>query len=228
MYVYSLQPLRVLRCDLIEGLGNDIDKEAGRRAVCKVIFGGPAVSTTDQTGNLRCGTNWIEYQQGLYVSIGRTRLGNPKPCSNSIYRPHLLLLDLRDELQARIRYVSEPIVFMDKILFTLYSKALGKVVNRICYRHAVLTPGSLTRLSDDSVDLAISINDDVNAIVRLGRFESTISDIISSIDLSNENDAIANSDLQMRKYILKNFTNPKTNSGYEENPILWESLPDAE
>lgn len=233
-YVYSLSPLRILKCDVetdisakvLKKKSKDSDKKdvSAFKKICRVQFKGEAVDSGSQTGALRSGTNWVEHSPGVYFSFARTRIMHGK-CSFAIYRPHLIVMKFNIDIKTgaytdpHLISVSEPITEFDNELFNLYSKK-GLSNGEKCDDQAVLTPGSIshwtgmTQAEDsDIADVIISINDDMTALLRIKGFGQAVQkaiDLAPSIkqsrSISRKGTLVIRAEREMKKFVEKSFS----------------------
>lgn len=226
-YLYSLTPLRILKCEKnpdisqrsVKNLKRDEGVDVtGFKKTCVVKFKGEAVNKGSQTGALRSGTNWLEYAPGVYFSLARTRIMNPK-CSFAFYRPHLIVMkfDINEKTgeyyDPRILYVSDPITKFDERLFALYTKK-GLGSGNSCDDRTVLTPGSISNWNpaEDLIDVVISINDDVNAVMRIEGFGRLIGKALDNEPSAKKSKAMTRkgtlairAEKEMKEYIEKSI-----------------------
>lgn len=189
-YVYSLFPLRIIKCDPKFVANNSSDDL--KSGVCTVKFGGKIVSNDAQTGSLRGGTNWIEHSPGVYFSLGRTRITHRK-CQFAIYRPNLVVLKFKIDPNTaeysnpkKISF-SSAITKFDKALFDLYAKKRPTIDDK-CDDEAILTPGSISQWTGmsaaDVADVVISVNDDMNVMLRIKGFGRAVQNVLDSLKYS--------------------------------------------
>lgn len=230
-YVYSLSPLRILKCSEPENSDSEgsstsesdniKDKVTDHRKICTVQFKGESVHSGSQTGALRSGTNWIEFSPGVFFSFARTRFMHKK-CDYGLYRPHLLVLRFEIDTKAggaytkpRIIYASEPITRFDDEIFNLYVKR-GFASGSKCDDRAVLTPGSITRWTGmdggDVADVIISVNDDINVLLKLEGLGAIVQAALDSEPnlkksrfLARKNAITSKAEREMKKFIEKSF-----------------------
>jgi hypothetical protein len=234
-YVYSLSPLRILKCDVESDISaKDVKKKTKDSAknkdvslykkICRVQFKGEAVDSGSQTGALRSGTNWVEHSPGVYFSFARTRIMHKK-CSFAIYRPHLIVLKFNIDSKSgaysdpHLISVSEPITEYDSKLFELYAKK-GLASGNKCDDEAVLTPGSISRWTgmtqnedSDVADVIISINDDMTALLRIKGFGQAVQEAIDSApsvkqsrSISRKGTLVVRAEREMTKFVEKAFS----------------------
>lgn len=228
-YVYSLAPLRILKCQLpSSGSANAINNAKSQKRedvtdykkICTVQFKGEPVDSGSQTGALRSGTNWVEFSPGVYFSLARTRFMHKK-CSYGLYRPHLIVMrfDVDSKSGAyskpRIIYASEPITRFDDAIFQKYlDRGLGN--GNKCDDRAVLTPGSISQWtgmeSGDQADVIISVNDDLNVMLRFTGFGAAVQAALDaeptmkkSRFMSGKNAVTVKAEREMKKFIEKSF-----------------------
>lgn len=235
-YIYSLSPLRIINCEVESEIISPKEKKKKRKEikkskdissykkVCRVKFNGEPVDSGTQTGALRSGTNWVEHSPGVFFSLARTRIMHEK-CSHAIYRPHLIVLRFNvhsksDEYSdPHIISVSEPIVDFDERLFELYTKK-GMSSGDKCDDQAVLTPGSISNWTgmtkdenSDVADIVISINDDMNAVIRIKGFGQAVQKAIESAPsmkqtrtISKKGTLVVRAEREMKKFVEKSFS----------------------
>lgn len=233
-YIYSLSPLRILKCDTVPEIeaksakkknkGEEKQKDISRhKKTCRVQYKGESVDRGSQTGALRSGTNWVEHSPGVYFSFARTRIMHSK-CAYAIYRPHLIVLKFNIDTKTgeytdpHIISVSEPITEFDRMLFELYAKkGLGN--GEKCDDEAVLTPGSISQWTgmtadenSDIADVIISINDDMSAMLRIKGFGGVVQKAIDSApsmkqvrSISRKGTLAVRAEREMKKFVEKSF-----------------------
>lgn len=249
-YIYSLSPLRILKCEVENGKENIEENPKKKKStsnsdsseskskkkkdvsdykkVCRVQFKGEAVDSGSQTGALRSGTNWVEFSPGVYFSFARTRIMHEK-CSYAIYRPHLIVMKFTIDQKTgaysdpHIISVSDPITEFDDKLFELYTKK-GLASGNKCDDQAVLTPGSIsnwTGMSEgedsDVADVIISINDDMNALLRIKGFGSAVQKALDSAPstikkaraISKKGTLVVRAEKEMKNFVEKSFAKLK-------------------
>ena len=250
-YIYSLSPLRILKCEeeKVEIEDNPKKKKSSSsstsessdskkkkkdvsnyKKVCRVQFKGESVDSGSQTGALRSGTNWVEHSLGVYFSFARTRIMHEK-CSYAIYRPHLIVMkftiDPKTEAYSdpHIISVSDPITEFDDKLFDLYTKK-GLASGNKCDDQAVLTPGSISKWTgmssssenddkenSDIADVVISINDDMNAMLRIKGFGAAVQKALDSAPstikkaraISKKGTLVVRAEKEMKNFVEKSF-----------------------
>ncbi len=232
-YVYSLSPLRIIRCEDSNGQSSTITTSTTPstsssspievtkyKKVCTVQFKGEPVGSGSQTGALRSGTNWIEFSPGVFFSLARTRFMHKK-CKYGLYRPHLLVLrfevDSKDGsyTQPRIIYASEPITRFDDKIFQIYDNR-GLANGDKCDDRAVLTPGSISKWTGmdggDLTDVVISVNDDMNILLKIQGLGAVVQHALDSEpspkksrSLAKKNAVTSKAERQMKKFIEKSF-----------------------
>ena len=235
-YIYSLSPLRILKCEAepesislksvkTKNTVPDKKKDVSTfKNVCRVQFKGEAVDSGSQTGALRSGTNWVEHSPGVYFSFARTRIMHEK-CSHAIYRPHLVVLKFNIDAKSgaysdpHIISVSEPITDFDEKLFNLYAKK-GMSSGNKCDDQAVLTPGSIshwTGMSSDEdsdiADVVISINDDMNVLLKIKGFGQVVQMALDSVpsmkqtrSISKKGILVVRAEREMKNFVEKSFS----------------------
>lgn len=233
-YVYSLSPLRILKCDVESDIYAKNLKDKSKysekkdvsafKRICRVQFKGETVDSGSQTGALRSGTNWVEHSPGVYFSFARTRIMHEK-CSYAIYRPHLIVMKFNIDAKTgaytdpHLISVSEPITEFDKELFDIYSRK-GLSNGDKCDDEAVLTPGSISRWTgmaqgedSDIADVIISINDDMNALLRIKGFGQAVQKAIDSApsikqsrSISRKGTLVVRAEREMKKFVEKSFS----------------------
>lgn len=234
-YIYSLSPLRILKCDLksseelenAKTLKTKKDKQmnvSNYKKICKVQFKGESVDNGKQTGALRSGTNWIEFSPGIYFSFARTRIMHSR-CSFAIYRPHFIVLKFNinsetgEYTDPHIISVSEPITEFDDKLFELYAKK-GLSSGQKCDDQAVLTPGSISNWTgmgeeegSDVADVIISVNDDMNVLLKIKGFGHAVQKYLDSApnskksrSISKKGTLIFRAEKEMKSFVEKSFS----------------------
>lgn len=229
-YVYSLAPLRILKCQLPTTETANAASAGGKspkredvtdyKKICTVQFKGEPVDSGSQTGALRSGTNWVEFSPGVYFSLARTRFMHKK-CSYGLYRPHLIIMRFEVDSKSgayskpRIIYASEPITRFDDQIFQKYlNRGLGN--GDKCDDRAVLTPGSIshwTGMEDgDRADVIISVNDDLNVMLRFTGMGAAVQAALNaepttkkSRFMSGKNAVTVKAEREMKKFIEKSF-----------------------
>ena len=199
------------------------------KKVCRVQFKGEPVDSGSQTGALRSGTNWVEHSPGVYFSFARTRIMHEK-CSFAIYRPHLIVMKFTVDPKTdaysdpHIISVSDPITEFDGKLFDLYAQK-GLASGKKCDDQAVLTPGSISRWTgmpkggatdenSDIADVIISVNDDLNAMLRIKGFGSVVQKALNSAPttikqtraISKKGTLVVRAEEEMKNFVEKSFS----------------------
>lgn len=235
-YIYSLSPLRILKCDVEpESISPKEPKKKEKvpdknkdvsayKKVCRVQFKGESVDSGSQTGALRSGTNWVEYSPGVFFSFARTRIMHEK-CAYAIYRPHLIVMKFNVDPKSglysdpHIISVSDPITDFDEKLFELYSKR-GMSTGDKCDDQAVLTPGSISQWTgmtndenSDIADVVISINDDMNSVIKIKGFGRAVQKALDSApsmkqtrSISKKGTLVVRAEREMKKFVEKSFS----------------------
>lgn len=238
-YIYSLSPLRILKCEINSDISAKALKKKSKtdsikkdltafKKTCRVQFKGESVDSGSQTGALRSGTNWVEHSPGVYFSLARTRIMHKK-CSYAIYRPHLIVLKFNinsisgEYTDPHVISVSDPITEYDDKLFELYSKK-GLSNGDKCDDEAVLTPGSISNwtgmgddLESDVANVVISVNDDMNAMLKIKGFgqavqkalDSAPSSIKQTRSISRKGTLVVRAEKEMKKFVEKSFSRYK-------------------
>ncbi|KAJ5387984.1 glycosyltransferase family 91 protein [Penicillium cosmopolitanum] len=168
-FVYSLQPLQILRCHIRHGL---CDWTFKQELPAEMIHNHPEVR-----GEMRGGTNFIQVHESdpdisLWVGFSRTHLdgicgssssssSNSGP-SGSIYRPELVIL-ANSGSEFHIVYASEALDFGTAVL----DKAAREAP---CTESRILMPNGIVRWDQDRRDLlqlALSVNDHTTQVLSL-------------------------------------------------------------
>ncbi|KAJ5983806.1 glycosyltransferase family 91 protein [Penicillium waksmanii] len=166
-FVYSLQPLRILRCHIRHGL---CDWTFKQELPAGMIHDHPEIR-----GEMRGGTNFIQVHESdpdisLWVGFPRTHLdgicggggsSNSDP-SGSIYRPELVIL-ANSGSEFHIVYASEALDFGTAVL----DKAAREAP---CTEGRILMPNGIVRWDQDRRDLlqlALSVNDHTTQVLSL-------------------------------------------------------------
>lgn len=168
-FVYSLQPLQILRCHIRHGLCDWTFKQA---LPAGMIHDHPEVR-----GEMRGGTNFIQVHESdpdisLWVGFSRTHLegicgggggnsSNSDP-SGSIYRPELVIL-ANSGSEFHIVYASEALDFGTAVLDQAAREAP-------CTESRILMPNGIVRWDQDRRDLlqlALSMNDHSTQVLAL-------------------------------------------------------------
>ncbi|KAJ5755952.1 glycosyltransferase family 91 protein [Penicillium manginii] len=162
-FIYSLQPLRIMRCHIRHGI---CDWTFKQELPAKMIHDHPEVQ-----GEMRGSTNFIQVHESdpdisLWVGFARTHLdgicsSNPSP-SGSIHRPELVIL-ANSGSEFHIVYTSEALDFGTAVLDEAAREAP-------CTEGQILIPNGIVRWDQDRRDLlqlALSVNDHTTQVLSM-------------------------------------------------------------
>ncbi|KAJ5595365.1 glycosyltransferase family 91 protein [Penicillium hispanicum] len=158
-FVYSLHPLRILRCQLLRGHCDWVfEQEPARLAIH---------THPDVRGDMRGGTNFVPVHQSdpdihLWVGFPRTHLDGACGSNNATYRPELVVL-ANSGAQFHIVYASDAMDFGTAVL----DRAARE---EPCDAGRILIPNGIVRWDQgphDLMHLALSVADRTTQVVRL-------------------------------------------------------------
>lgn len=167
-FVYSLEPLRILRCHLRHGHCDwSFQQKLPDSRVLNLNHNYNQKRTDGVRGEMRGGTNFIQVHESdpdvsLWVGFPRTHLDGICDAGHSLYRPELVILAYSGQY-FHIVYVSEAIDFGTAVLEPAALEAP-------CSKGRILIPNGIVRWDQDRRDLlqlALSVNDQTTQVLPL-------------------------------------------------------------
>ncbi|XP_067933957.1 uncharacterized protein [Watersipora subatra] len=160
-YTYSLDPLRVMKCDRETAACKFIYKQEGSAA-------NPFVYTSD---HLRGGTPWVLYKYPYYISVGHNVLVTTSPrLDYSLYNSNILVLSVKPW---RLVYASSNIFYNQTWIRRLPIIRNQTILTGFFY------PSGLIKRSDDVLDVSGHVNDAAGYIVRVRGIRQLMEKVIS-------------------------------------------------
>lgn len=159
-FTYSLDPLRVMKCDRVTANCQFIYEQEGARQ-------NPFVYSSD---HLRGGTPWLLYKYPYYISIGHNVIVTQAPNEDySVYNCNILVMSVKPW---RVVYSSRNILFHSKWVTS----------RPIIRNHTILTsffyPSGAIMRSDDILDVSGHLNDAAGYILRVRGIKELMDKII--------------------------------------------------
>lgn len=167
-YTYSLDPLRVMKCDKTTGDCRFIYEQAGTQEH-------PFTYSSD---HLRGGTPWVLYKYPYYIGVAHNVIVTISPQDNfSVYNANLVVLCVDPW---KIVYVSGNLDFNGKWLLS------APVIRSQTILLPFFYPSGLILRNPDVIDVSGHLNDANGHIVRMSGIKSIMDQVIAKDKLSDK------------------------------------------
>lgn len=157
-FTYSLDPLRVLKCD-------------PRTGYCQFVFeqkGSDQHPFSYDIDHLRGGTPWQLYRYPYYISVGHSVTVEHSPDKKSHYNTHILVLCVQPW---RLVYVSRRMFFNSDFMNSV------PIVRNHTISQPFFYPSGIIMWSDDVVDVSGHLNDFSGHVIRIEGIEKLVDEV---------------------------------------------------
>lgn len=185
-YTYSLDPLRVMKCDKNTADCQFVYEQPGTKEY-------PFVYSSD---HLRGGTPWIQYRYPYYIGVAHNVVVTKAPSDNySIYNSNLVVLCVDPW---RIVYVSSNLELNGGLLTSTPVIRNQTIIMPFFY------PAGIILRNSDVIDISGHLNDATGHVVRISGIKNILERVISS-DINNNARMNAPPVRAVQQYVLESM-----------------------